>query len=320
MGSRYGTTCAVQGGMTHARRVIPGSTVLLTRRTTRRHHLFRPDPKITNLYLYTFGVLARKYGIEVHALALMSTHKHDVITDHQGLRPKFVAELHRVVALGTKILRNWEGSVWDERETSVVELKTPQAVINKIAYTITNPVAAGAVKRPEQWPGVCSTTDEQGERVYRVRRPDFYFDPRNSDWPEEIELRITLPRCLLEKYDTAKRAQRAVNEEIDRQISDAHAHARRLKRAFLGAAKVRCSSPYRRSVSSEPLRSRNPTFSTGTCSEAYAAAVAELRAFRQAYREARFLWRLGFRDVVFPFGTWAMAVIHNARTAVTSTA
>jgi hypothetical protein len=53
--------------MTQPRLLLPGDTVMVTRRTLRRHHLFRPDPAIRQLYLYTLAVCARQFGILVHA-------------------------------------------------------------------------------------------------------------------------------------------------------------------------------------------------------------------------------------------------------------
>jgi hypothetical protein len=67
--------------MTQPRLVLPGSTVMVTRRTLRRHHLFRPDPAIRQLYLYTLAVCAREFGVLVHGVTLMSTHEHLVVTD-----------------------------------------------------------------------------------------------------------------------------------------------------------------------------------------------------------------------------------------------
>jgi putative transposase len=93
--------------MTQPRFVVPGATVMVTRRTLRRHHLFRPDPTIRQLYLYTLAVCARKYDVLVHAVTLMSTHEHLVVTDTQGQLPDFLRRLHRLVALGTKVLRKW---------------------------------------------------------------------------------------------------------------------------------------------------------------------------------------------------------------------
>ena len=67
--------------MTQPRRVLPGDTVMVTRRTIRRHHLFRPDSAIRQLYVYTLAICARQFGILVHAVTLMSTHEHLIVTD-----------------------------------------------------------------------------------------------------------------------------------------------------------------------------------------------------------------------------------------------
>src|SRR6185436_11619100 len=106
--------------MSQPRAIIPGATYLLTRRTLRRHLLFRPDAAITQLIIYTLAVSARRYGIHVHALCAMSTHLHIVVTDVHGLLPRFLQFFHRLVALGTKVLRAWEGPVWDHEATSTV--------------------------------------------------------------------------------------------------------------------------------------------------------------------------------------------------------
>src|SRR5262245_29792556 len=109
-------------------------TVLVTRRTLRRTHLLRPDAEFNALYRYCLEVTAERYGIEVHATAVMSTHEHLVLTDVRGQLPRFLQEFHRLVALGVKLLRKWDGAVWDHEKTSVVELRTTQAVIEAIAY------------------------------------------------------------------------------------------------------------------------------------------------------------------------------------------
>ena len=41
--------------MTQPCLVLPGDTVMVTRRNRRRHHLFRPDPAIRQLYLYALA-------------------------------------------------------------------------------------------------------------------------------------------------------------------------------------------------------------------------------------------------------------------------
>src|SRR6202012_3257013 len=116
-------------------------TYFITRRTLRRHLLLRPDAAITQLVVYLLAVSARRYGLEVHALCAMSTHLHLVVTDVNGVLPRFLQFFHRIVALGTKVLRTWEGPVWDHEATSVVRLPSREAMVEKIAYVLAHPEA-----------------------------------------------------------------------------------------------------------------------------------------------------------------------------------
>lgn len=285
---------------------------MVTRRTLRRHHLFRPDPAIAQLYLYTLGICAKEFGVELHALVLMSTHEHLVLTDPNKRLPDFLRRLHRLVALGTKVLRKWEGPVWDHESPSVVRLLTERAVIEKMAYVLANPVKAGLVERAAHWPGVTVLPQELGRRTWKVKRPDFYFDPDNPQWPDEVELELTLPTSLREVY-TDGQIRDAVALELTHQERLARAEVKKRGWKVLGSERARRVSPYRRAKSFEPLRGRNPTFAVGRGQrKAFFAAVAELRAFRRAYRDALEQWRAGLRQVLFPAGTWAMRCIHAA--------
>src|SRR6187402_2935003 len=142
------------------RRIVPGTTVLVTRRTQRRTHLLRPEQRVNDIFTYLLAVIAKRHGVLVHAAVLMSTHEHLVVTDVNGRLPRFLAELHRMLALCVKVLRKWEGEVWDGAKTSVVELRTPQAVIEKLAYVAANPVAAGLVRKACDWPGVTTVPED----------------------------------------------------------------------------------------------------------------------------------------------------------------
>ena len=297
--------------MTQPRFVIPGDTVMITRRTLRRHHLFRPDSAIRQLYLYTLAVCARQFGICVHAVTLMSTHEHLIVTDTNGRFPLFLRELHRLVSLGTKVLRKWEGPTWDHEQTSVVRLLTDQAIVERLAYVMANPVQAGLVRRARDWPGITVLPKELGCRTWTLNRPDAYFRADNPQWPETVELCLTLPPVLAER-DGAEEVREVVGEELERQERRAHQEIARRGWRFLGAARVRRLSPYRRATSFELLRNRNPTFAVGRGQQrVFFQAVVELRAFRRAYRDALEQWRAGLRSVVFPRGTWCMCQVHG---------
>ncbi|AUX48193.1 transposase [Sorangium cellulosum] len=294
--------------MSQPRSIVPGATYLLTRRALRRHLLFRPDAAINQLVLYTLAVSARRFGIQVHALCMMSTHLHLVVTDTLGVLPKFLQFFHRLIALGTKVLRAWEGSVWDNAPTSVVHLLTPAAVVEKIAYTMANPVAAGLVKRAHDWPGAKVLVDELGGAL-SARRPEAYFDATNPQWPNEAELALSLPPYVAQ--DAADDFRQKVRTELERHEADARTEVERQGFGVLGAERASAASPYDRATSDEPLRDRNPTFAVGRGQPgAWQRAAAAVRAFRAAYREALAQWRIGVRTVVFPTGTWCMRVLH----------
>lgn len=97
---------------------------MITRRTLRRTHLLRPDRELNNLFVYCLAVASQRFAIRVHAAVLMSTHEHLIVTDTRGQLPRFLQDFHRIFALGIKVLRKWEGAVWDHEKTSVVELRT----------------------------------------------------------------------------------------------------------------------------------------------------------------------------------------------------
>ncbi len=297
--------------MSQPREILPGATYLITRRILRRHHLLRPDATITQLLVYALAVSSRRYGIEVHALCAMSTHLHLVVTDINGVLPRFLQFFHRIAALGTKVLRTWEGPVWDHEPTSAVRLLTRAALVEKIAYVLANPVAAGLVQHANEWPGAKVDVGELGRGVLHAIRPSAYLDPENPQWPKEVTLPLALPPVI--EQDSAEAFRREVTTELKRLEALAHAEARRQGLRFLGAERASKVSPCKRATSFEALRDRNPTFAVGRDQgDPWRIAGAAVRAFRASYRAALERWRAGIRSVVFPAGTWWMRTFHGA--------
>ncbi|XXX77542.1 transposase [Sorangium sp. So ce134] len=296
--------------MSQPREIAAGATYLITRRVLRRHLLFRPDAAITQLLVYTLAVSTRRFGIQVHAFCAMSTHLHLVVTDTMGVLPRFLQFFHRLVALGTKVLRTWEGPVWDHEATSVVRLLTRAAVVEKIAYVLANPVAAGLVRHAREWPGAKAHVDELGCGVLHAMRPAVYLNPRNPQWPEQVTLALALPPII--EQDGGDGFRCAVAAELERQEAQARAEVERRGQRVLGAERASEVSPYERATSFEALRDRNPTFAVGReQGDACRIAAAAVRAFRASYRAALERWRSGVRSAVFPLGTWWMRMFHG---------
>jgi len=288
-------------------------TSMITRRALRRTNLLRPDHELNNLYLYCLAVFSEQFGIAVHAFTLMSNHHHLVVTDTQGRMPDFLREMHRNYALATKVLRKWEGALWDSDKPSVVELRTDQALVEKLAYCMANPVEAGAVRRARQWPGLVVLPEQLGRMTWTGKRPDFYFDADNPQWPAVATLRLTMASSSMS--DAQVRELACV--ELARLETEAHQEMDAKGWRFLGPERVLAASPYDRATSWEPLRNCNPTFAVGRGQrEAFIEAGTVLREFRKAYREALHAWRNGIRHALFPTGTWLMRCLHAATVAL----
>ncbi|AUX39600.1 transposase [Sorangium cellulosum] len=297
--------------MSQPRQIVPGATYLLTRRVLRRHFLLRPDAAINQLLVYALSVSTRRYGVKVHAFCAMSTHLHLVVTDVQGVLPLFLQSFHRLVALGTKVLRKWEGPVWDHERTSMVRLLTQAAVVEKIAYVLANPVAAGLVRHAREWPGARVDVGEIGRGVLHATRPSAYLDPKNPQWIEQATLPIALPPAI--EPENAEGFRHQVAAELERQEAQAHAEVKRRGGGFLGVERAGDVSPYDRATTFESLQERNPTIAVGReQGDAWRAAAAAVRTFRASYRAALERWIAGVRTAVFPVGTWWMRRFHGA--------
>jgi putative transposase len=183
-----------------------------------------------------------------------------------------------------------------------VRLAGDEDVVDKIAYVAVNPVAAGLVAKPEEWPGLSLWT----EGAVTLARPEAYF--RNGgECPEKVTLRVAWPR-VQQLGGWAGRVRSA----IANRVAQAHHKMRAAGRVFVGRASVLAQSFVKRAQSLEPKRVIAPTVAAKNPA-ARKALFAIQKAFRIAYRQALNAWMAGARDSVFPFGTWWMRVHHRAR-------
>jgi len=296
--------------MSQPRKVYPGQTVQLTRRTLRRTLLLRPDDQVNQLIGYLVAFFAQKFGMQLSAIQVLSDHYHMVLTDVLGRLPDFMRELNRILALCIKVLRKWEGPVWEPDGASVVELLTPQAEAEAMVYTWLNAYRAGMISNPRNWPGVTSSLDDVDGPTMAFRRPDQYLDASSGRWPDTVELRLTMPPKLAALGQDE--ARQLLQAELERQLGEAKRLVRKKGWKVVGAARCKRVSPYKRATSWEPLRSRNPVLKAGQgMLKALQKGIAALREFRKAYRKAMKRWLEGDRDVAFPHGTWWMVKVHG---------
>lgn len=291
--------------MTAPRQVLPKATYLVTRRCTQRQLLLRPSPLVNEIFLYVLGVALHRYGILLHAVCVLSNHYHLVVTDPGARLPAFGQYLDALVARCLNAsLGRWE-SFWAPGSYSAVTPATPADVLDKVAYVLANPVAAGLVRTASEWPGVWSSPALIGAGRIVVQRPSHFFRA-NGGMPESVELELTVPPGFASADEFRALLLEALSER------EALA-ARRLEeegRSFLGARRVLAQSPTSRAASEAPRRGLKPRVAARDRWKRI-EALARLREFLRAYREAWNAWRAGDRDAVFPAGTYGLRVLQG---------
>ena len=176
---------------------LPGGTYLVTRTTLERRLFLRPGPDVNQVFEYCLFRAAQKYAIDVHAVGVQSNHFHAVVTDTCGQLSEFMRWLDRHVALclielyaKTHPHHQLEG-IWSKQPFNATLLLTPEAVLDEIVYTLTNPVKDGMVRDYRKWPGVVSRPRDWLQPVRFARRPELYFsqsDPELRDVPAQLTI------------------------------------------------------------------------------------------------------------------------------------
>lgn len=292
--------------MSAPRRLLPGATYLVTRRCTQRQFLLRPGLLTNQIFLYCLAIAAERTKVELHAFVVMSNHWHAVLTDPEARVPEFLQLLHRLVASCMNAFLGRTENFWASGHTSLVTLESADDVLDKIAYVMANPTAAGLVASPGEWPGVI--TRRLGES-HVVARPKVYFSDCGA-MPDVARIECTVPRALREddREVLAGRLRSIVGHSVRRARQTILAAGR----TFLGAKRVTSTPTLSRPSTREPLRARRPTLAAKD-PVAREAASTRLRAFRRAYWNALARWQAGDRSARFPEGTYLMRVLHSAR-------
>jgi len=286
------------------REILPGTTYLLTRRCTQRQFLLCPSEEVNQIFLYCLAVAAERTSVQVHVFCVMSNHWHAVVTDVDGMLPDFMAWVHKYVAkcMNTKLGR-WE-NFWSTTPYSAVRLESPEDILDKIVYVLTNPVAAGLVAWGSQWPGLLSKAADIGGKPLTVDRPNVHFRPEGP-MPGSISIALKPPPQFVSM--NLRKFVAKVQSRVKEMENMIQAKFRNTRRRFLGPKACLKQRRTDRPATLEPRREISPKIASLDKS-LRTAALQRLRAFVTAYRAAFLKWKKGVRDVLFPAGTYWLRV------------
>jgi REP-associated tyrosine transposase len=291
--------------MTAPRQVLPGTTYLVTRRCAQRQFLLQPSKRTTNpIFMYLLAVAARRYDIQVHAFCVMSNHFHLVLTDPHARLPAFHQFLDALVARALNAaLGRWE-AFWAPNSYSAVRLVSSEDVVEKTAYVLANPVAAGLVGTGSVWPGLWSSPEVIGNDALVVARPEHFFDPQGG-MPDRVALELTIPPVFedREQFRRAVVAAITVREEKARSMWGPRG-------GFAGIRRILAQKPTTRPRAEEPHGTLKPRVASIDRWKRI-EVLGRLAEFVDAYQNAWVARRGGTSDVVFPFGTYQLRVVHG---------
>ncbi len=294
--------------MSQPRQVLPGKFWMITRRTTQRQFLLRPDDETNNGFAYCLAEAAERFQIDIILPSVLSNHHHTIVFDRYGRLVEFMAHFHKMTAKSQNSLRGrWE-NLWASEEVSAVELIDREDVLNKLVYAATNPVKDGLVERVHQWPGLNGTTALLNDRPIHTTRPRHFFRTEGP-MPAEVTLNLVIPPELGDAGDIRSWLRQAI-AEFEERIA---AERARTGAKIVGRRAILRTSWRASPNTNEPRRRLRPRFAA-LKEESRLAALRRYHVFKSAYREARAAWLAGW-PTVFPAGTYWLRRFANVPVA-----
>ena len=291
--------------MSHARRVLKGSTVAVVRRCSERRFFLRPSKRLNRKIRFLLAVYAQRHGIQLHAFVFMGNHYHLLLTDTRRRLPRFMEELNNMLTRVINKDLGRSGRLWGAGSYAHWDLHTRQEVLQNLVYLATNPVEAWIVRDPSRWPGLISLPNHAGTPRRATPPPRGLFDRGHADsaLPEFADLQLHVPPAF--KRDGLRRYQQLFQRALDARLTELHARRGR----YTGARSALRKDPF-----SAPKGSQAPSFSLiPALTNADKQKRQELKEWRRAVRAAFYRWQAGKRNVEFPQGTWHMVERHRAR-------
>jgi hypothetical protein len=224
------------------------------------------------------------------------------VTDLHARLPAFHQFLDALVARAINAsLGRWE-TFWAPDSYSAVTLVAPGDVVDKAAYVLANPVAAGLVRSSREWPGLWSPPETIGADALEIPRPQHFFDPKGS-LPEQVTLPLIPPPGFASADAFREQLLVALADHEERAVRESGGR-------FLGIAKVLAQKPTGRPAPGEPRRNLDPRVAARDKWKRM-EALGRLVGFLRAYRSAWAARRAGRTGVTFPFGTYLLRIAHG---------
>lgn len=294
--------------MTRPRRILPGSTYLITKKCMLDRFAIRPAGMVNHILLYCLLVAARKTGVVIHEFCFMSNHYHLLVTDPRARLPVFMRYLNTHASKAINTHRDRVGAVFSHEKYVATEIFDLDTAIDKAVYIRANPVSAGLVSTPEDWPGVTSASYPTGE-VITCPRPLIYF---GDAFPERVECRLGTLSGLFMERGRAEHIAARIEGRLSGRVEAVRRQMKAKRKRFRGRRRV-CRTSWRSSPAKPRKRSELRPCIACKNTHLRIAEIHRLQEFWREYEEARRRFVRGERNVCFPPGTYGLRVNYRVR-------
>lgn len=133
-----------------ARIIAPNIPHHVTQRGNRRQQTFFCDDDY-HAYISLMAEWCGKYNVEIWAWCLMPNHVHLIaVPETENSLARAIGEAHRRYTRRVNFREGWRGHLWQERFASFP--MDERYLLAAARYVEMNPVTAGIVARPEEYP------------------------------------------------------------------------------------------------------------------------------------------------------------------------
>ncbi|RMG59433.1 MAG: hypothetical protein D6713_05540 [Deltaproteobacteria bacterium] len=122
----------------------------ITTRTNNRTFRFHKK-KIVRIFMRVLNRAIKKYNVTLYHVVLMSNHYHLILKINEHNLPRFVQFLNSRVAMEYNKISKRSGHLWGDRYRSTI-ISSDEHYLTAVRYIYENPVRAGIVKNPDQFP------------------------------------------------------------------------------------------------------------------------------------------------------------------------
>jgi len=165
---------------------------MVTRRVHKRQMLLIEDDFVRQVIEYTLGYCLSKYNVSLHAIVVEANHMHRVATDVDGIRPKFIRDFHSLVARQLNIYYDEGDAFFSNKPTNIVDNESQEDVLQRIVYTMGNPVADGIEREGKNHKGIRMRWPQPDKVIARPK--GFWRSIENGGVaPDEITLHFGRP-------------------------------------------------------------------------------------------------------------------------------